>query len=97
MNSILIISDSHGWEKQLQDIRKNQSHVKEAILCGDSELNVDSPFLKDYLVVKGNCDWTAVFPNEMLFEYGGLTFLITHVHLFYYQRSLLNLDYRAHE
>lgn len=97
MNSILIISDSHGWEKQLQDIRKNQSHVKEAIHCGDSELNEESPFLKDYQVVKGNCDWTADFPNEIIFEYGGLTFLITHGHLFDIKSSLMKLEYRAQE
>src|SRR5699024_7050567 len=97
MNSILIISDSHGWEKQLQDIRKNQSHVKEAIHCGDSELNEDSPSLKEYQVVKGNCDWTVKFRNKIIIEYVEVTFLITHGTLFDIKSSLMKVEYRGQE
>src|SRR5699024_8423079 len=97
MNSILIISDSHGWENQLQDIRNNQSHVKEAIHCEDSEVNEGSAFVRDYQAVTGNCDWSADVANEMILQCGRLTVLITHGHLFDIKSSLMKLEYRAQE
>lgn len=94
---MLIISDSHGWTKELQNVRKRHQDIEDAIHCGDSELEKDDHSLAGYRTVKGNCDWTGDFPNEIIFEHGGLTFLVTHGHLFDIKSSLMKLEYRAQE
>src|SRR5690625_3524939 len=96
MNRVLIVSDSHGLTDELISI-KDRHQLIYNIHCGDSELDEDSPFLHDYITVKGNCDWNGHFPNIKKVNIGDLLFLITHGHLHHVKSSLLNLVYEAKE
>lgn len=96
MYSVLIVSDSHGLEKELEAINKRHD-VTEKIHCGDSELLHTAPQLATFTTVKGNCDWGGNFPNEEVIEIGGLRFFVTHGHLYGVKQTLLNLQYRAEE
>lgn len=97
MKQVLIVSDNHGLTNELQEIRKRHRDVDQAIHCGDSELNIDDTFLAGYRTVRGNCDFKAKFPNETVIEIEGMTFFVTHGHLFDVKNSLLNLQYRSLE
>jgi putative phosphoesterase len=46
--------------------------------------------------VKGNCDWEDV-PEEIIWEGGGLKFLVTHGHRYRVKFSPLPLRFRAEE
>jgi uncharacterized protein len=94
---VLIISDTHGWQSELlKVIDRHQSEVDFIIHCGDSELPIDTPYLKDVHIVKGNCDFEA-FPEEIIYEHKGKIFYITHGHLHNVKQSLMSIKYRAHE
>jgi putative phosphoesterase len=97
MHKALIISDSHGLEDELQEIRERHNDVDIAIHCGDSELSADSKFLDGYKIVKGNCDGNANFQEEIVVEFGSFKIYVTHGHLVDVKRSLLGLKYRAQE
>jgi len=94
---MLIVSDSHGLTTELTDILKRHEDVDIALHCGDSELPIDSPYLKGYSVVKGNCDFQARFLDENIFEIGGLKIFMTHGHLLDVKRTLMTLQYAAME
>lgn len=69
--NVLIISDSHGLEEELQTIAKrHEAEVDLMIHCGDSELETGHPALDPYAVVKGNCDFTGDFKDELLLTAG---------------------------
>lgn len=97
MHKILIVSDSHGLTTELPEIRKRHADVELALHCGDSELQINSPYLLDYTSVRGNCDFQALFPNENMFKVGDLNIYITHGHLFDVKRTLMTLQYAAME
>lgn len=96
MHEVLIVSDSHGLETELEVIKKRHN-VQRNFHCGDSELLASSDSLEGFQTVEGNCDWNGDFPLEEVVEIGGLRFFITHGHLFGVKSNLLNLHYRALE
>lgn len=96
MHKVLILSDSHGMDTELQVIR-NRHPADAYIHCGDSELSDDAIYLQGFVTVQGNCDWTASFPTEQIVEVGDLRFFITHGHHYAVKSSLLQLQYRAEE
>ncbi|MEK5098572.1 MULTISPECIES: YfcE family phosphodiesterase [Bacillus] len=95
---VLIVSDSHGLENELETIAKR--HEKDADLnihCGDSELDPSHPALASYLTVKGNCDFYGEFKDEIVVPIGERKLFFTHGHLYGIKQSLLNVYYRAEE
>jgi len=96
VDSILIISDSHGLRTELSMIAKRH-HFSGMIHCGDSELPEDAPELDGFLKVAGNCDMDSRYPDEQLQLIGNWKFLITHGHLNQVKSSLLPLTYRSEE
>lgn len=96
MNRVVIVSDSHSMKEELIDIA-DRHKADLNIHCGDSELSNKSIYLKDYVVVRGNCDWNGKFPKEETIELGGVRFFFTHGHLYNVKLSLLQLEYRALE
>lgn len=96
MNEVIIVSDSHGFTEELAMI-DSRHETGNKIHCGDSELQVDSPFIKPYQTVKGNCDWNVNFLEEKIIEIAGLKIYVTHGHLYGVKSSLLQLQYRAEE
>ncbi len=96
MHKVLILSDSHGLTKEIEQI-KIRHHADLNIHCGDSELPTDAPQLTAFTTVRGNCDWTATFPHEEVIEVGGVRIFISHGHLTQVKSTLMNLQYRALE
>ena len=93
---ILIVSDSHGLTKELEQI-KERHNVDAYIHCGDSELSNNHRALKNFTIVKGNCDGDASFEHEEMIVIQGVKFFITHGHLYNVKSHLINLSYRAEE
>ena len=95
---ILIVSDSHGDRQALLNLKEKYEHEVDAMIhCGDSELQHDDPVLKNFIYVKGNCDYDTHFSNESVRDLGGYRFFITHGHLYNVRMTLQNLSYKAEE
>lgn len=94
----LIVSDSHGLREPLQEIsNRHRNEVDIMIHCGDSELELDAKELKDYKVVRGNCDFRGEFPDEVILGEQDFTLYATHGHLHSIKQTLLKLHYRCRE
>ncbi|MFF2874749.1 metallophosphoesterase family protein [Gottfriedia sp. NPDC057991] len=95
---VLIVSDSHGLTKPLQEIAdRYRDSVDLMIHCGDSELEENAKELKDYNVVRGNCDFRGEFPEEFIHRGNEYTIYATHGHLHGIKQSLQKLYYRCKE
>jgi len=95
---VLIVSDSHGLTKELVELKKKYMTEVDAMFhCGDSELTAASNEISEYIVVRGNCDFESNFENDQLVHTKGLSFYITHGHLYNVKMTLINLRYRAEE
>ena len=98
MPKILILSDSHGWNQEVSEIKaRHQDQVDAMIHCGDSELEYDSEALAGFEKVQGNMDMDFRFPEENDFEVGKLHFFVTHGHLLQIKSTLMHASYRAEE
>ncbi|MDQ0256473.1 putative phosphoesterase [Evansella vedderi] len=94
----LIMSDSHGWEQEVADvIDRHQNEVDAIFHCGDSELFGESDLLKNVSTVRGNCDFDADFPEEVVEEVKGVTFFAAHGHLLNVKMTAMNLVYKGQE
>lgn len=94
----LIVSDSHGWTKQLHKIiERHQNDVDIIFHCGDSELSNTAPELEGVHVVQGNCDLLGDFPTEIVKEVDGYRFFVCHGHLLNVKMTEMNLIYKARE
>ncbi|WP_078391855.1 metallophosphoesterase family protein [Shouchella patagoniensis] len=79
--NVLVVSDSHGWKKELAEIiDQKRDFVERIIHAGDSELDVGDQVLAGSQVVAGNCDLFAAFPQELHLEWNGIPVYITHGH-----------------
>lgn len=95
---VLIVSDSHGLTKELEELQsRHRNDVDAMIHCGDSELASSGKELENFLVVRGNCDFDNDLPKEQLKQIDGIQFYITHGHFYNVKTSLMNLRYRAEE
>ncbi|MBA4496276.1 metallophosphoesterase family protein [Paenactinomyces guangxiensis] len=92
---VLIVSDSHGKGKLLQQIVKRVS-VDHVIHCGDFCTDRKELPKVSLTVVRGNCDWERV-PEEQIWERGGLRFFVTHGHKHRVKTTPLPIRYRAEE
>ncbi|MDM5156672.1 metallophosphoesterase [Bacillus sp. DX1.1] len=94
----LIVSDSHGSTKELQQLKETYAgNVDVMIHCGDSELKPEHPSLQEFEVVKGNCDFYNGFEDEIITDVNELRFLLTHGHRYNIKMTLQTLLYRAKE
>lgn len=94
---LLIISDTHGFEQELQEVKERyEQEVELMIHCGDSELPTKHDALNGFQVAKGNCDF-GDFPNDLIQQVGDLNLFATHGHLYNIKMTLMNLQYRAEE
>lgn len=91
MFKALIVSDSHGLTKELEEI-KNSHKVDFMIHCGDSELDMDADELEGFYKVAGNCDFDNRYPNEQLLELSGLNLLMLHGHFHQVKQNLNTLS-----
>ncbi|MBO1625437.1 metallophosphoesterase [Bacillus cereus] len=94
----LIVSDSHGSTKELQQLKETyEGNVDVMIHCGDSELTPDHQDLQGFQVVKGNCDFYNGFEEEIIIDVDGMRFLVTHGHRYNVKMTVQTLLYRAKE
>lgn len=94
---VLVMSDTHGDSQIIEKVREFYPNAAAIIHCGDSELPFSHAALEDMQKVRGNCDRESAFPDEAVFDVDGVTFFVTHGHLFNVKSSILSLSYRAKE
>ncbi|KAB8134696.1 metallophosphoesterase [Gracilibacillus oryzae] len=98
MPKVLIMSDSHGWEKEVIEIKnRHQNEVDAIIHCGDSELLHTSEELAGMRVVRGNMDMDDNLPEEADFTVDHLHFFVAHGHMHQIKFTLQPISYRADE
>lgn len=96
MIKILVLSDSHGFTTEVEEI-KQRHNLKYNIHCGDSELAYDAKELEDFTTVAGNTDMFSFFKDDEVIDINGFTVFVTHGHLYGVKGDLQRLFYRAEE
>ncbi|MBM7688332.1 YfcE family phosphodiesterase [Enterococcus ureilyticus] len=92
----LVVSDNHGDRDILVDLVKNyQGKVDKMFHCGDSELEPTDELWKDFIVVKGNCDYDPEFPDSIVERTGLDIIFMTHGHLANVRSGLTSLALQA--
>ncbi|MGL4523650.1 MAG: metallophosphoesterase [Bacilli bacterium] len=98
MTKILIVSDNHSDETVLVNILAAfQSEVDVCVHCGDSEFSSSSTVMKQFVGVRGNCDWDANYPTETVIDARGTNIFATHGHLYGIKQNLDKIRLRAEE
>lgn len=97
---IAVISDTHRMEKYIELGRK---YIKEAdvlIHLGDNSEDIKE-LIKDFkgvvYGVRGNCDYSTIYPTEQILDILGKKIFITHGHLYRVKNNLNNIYYKAKE
>ena len=94
---ILVMSDTHGETKSINQVRQHVGTVDAIFHCGDSELDASHASLDSAFVVQGNCDWDSSFPEEVFAEINGVKIFMAHGHLLQVKSTMLPFSYRAQE
>lgn len=97
MSKVLIVSDSHGFTDELNELKKRHADVEKFIHCGDSELSRNDKAIDQFVVVRGNCDFDSQFHHDEIIDFQGTRFLVTHGHLYNVKSTLMNLKFKAEE
>ena len=84
---LLVFSDSHGNTERMRIILSRNPNIDAVLFLGDGKRDVEKLIEtaegkdKMWVTVSGNCDWlTFDIPNERVFEYEGVRFLMLHGH-----------------
>lgn len=76
---ILVVSDNHGDQRILEQIRNEfQNQVDAFIHCGDSELTASSPIMSGFEAVEGNNDQGKEYPSQLELLIGYTRLLVVH-------------------
>ena len=82
---VLIVSDTHGHNKELEKVLDKVGPVDALIHCGDVEGQEDYITALagcETFIVAGNNDYFSDLPREMEFVLGGKKILLTHGHYY---------------
>ncbi len=83
---ILVLSDSHGNEKNLRQALLSQPKAEVVIHLGDGDEETERAKRnfpeKMFLQVRGNCDWGSNLPDRGIYEAEGVKIFYTHGHLY---------------
>lgn len=90
---IIVVSDSHGKHKALDDILQAYPQAKAYIHCGDIE--GDPQDFPQFITVKGNNDMYYDYPEERILEIAGHRIFITHSHLYMVHKRVALLAQEA--
>lgn len=95
--NIIIASDNHYNQKVLELIQeRHQNDADLFIHCGDSQMPYDSPLMKNYIKVAGNCDYDPSYPMEQVTELGlSDKLFLTHGHAYGVKGSTRQLEAQA--
>jgi len=77
---IVVVSDTHGRNDILQQIRQQHSKAYAYIHCGDSE--AESYQIDGFASVIGNNDHCRDFPSELVLDLDGTRTFVIHGHQF---------------
>ena len=95
--TLIIMSDSHGDQQIVQEIKNRYLGKVDAIFHnGDSELSVNDPIWEGIHVVCGNCDF-GDYPDCLVTNFPELLVAQTHGHLFNINFGFERLDLWAQE
>ncbi len=96
---VLIVSDTHGQSEKLRNVYSFYEKKMDLFIhCGDSEQHAEEAEMKPFYSVKGNCDGAdAGYKDNELINQSGLTWLITHGHLYNVKSTPLPLKFKAEE
>lgn len=95
---ILIVSDTHGQEKNLEEVLKKEEPIDALIHLGDLEGGED--FISTHVkcpvyLVSGNNDFFCSLPREREITLGKYKVLITHGHYYYVSLGVEELRRQA--
>lgn len=94
----LVVSDNHGDRDVLVDLAATyRGKVDKLFHCGDSELEANDVLWNDFIVVRGNCDYTSEFPETIVEKIGEDTIFMTHGHLANVRSGLTTLALKAEQ
>ncbi len=88
-HNLNILSDSHGLKEPLNYIRNTYPNADCIIHCGD--ICLPKEYAKGFIIVAGNCDNPAWYPNGEIIQLEGHRILILHGHILF-SSSSPNLD-----
>ena len=97
---VLIVSDTHGREDNLEKALEKESPIDAMVHLGDVERSEDYiRILTDAPVymVAGNNDWGSDLPQEIITEIGKYRVFITHGHRYYVPFEMDRLKAAAKE
>ncbi len=83
---ILVVSDTHGHEENLEQVLQDIGMPDCVIHLGDyegGEAHIQEMVSCPLYMVAGNCDFFSRQPLTQIAEIGGMRILITHGHYFY--------------
>lgn len=81
--TLLVMSDSHGDYPIVEEIKDRYAGKVTAMFHnGDSEVPASDPVWKGMSVVRGNCDWDADYPEDLVHHLDDVTIVQTHGHLY---------------
>ena len=82
---VLIVSDTHGMDKNFEKVIMREAPVDVVIHCGDIEGSEDYYEVlcecQTYFV-RGNCDLSSPLSSEIVFELCGYRIMVTHGHYY---------------
>ena len=95
---ILIVSDTHGQEKNLEEVLEKESPIDALIHLGDLEGGED--FINTHVscpayLVSGNNDFFCSLPREREITLGNSKVLLTHGHYYYVSLGVEELRRQA--
>lgn len=76
----VIVSDNHGQENILTDIKSVHSDADLFFHLGDSEFDFYDNELKDFIKVAGNCDYGDAFDPQCIVHRNEINVFVTHGH-----------------
>ena len=80
---VLIVSDTHGMDENLEKVVKKESPIDALIHCGDGEGHegyISAMAGCDIYMVRGNNDFFSDLSRELEFELDGNKIFLTHGH-----------------
>ncbi len=98
---ILVISDVHGRRDAVERVLTQHPDAATVIFLGDGLRQVedvaDDHRSRAFIMVPGNCDFSATLPAARLEILGGKRFFITHGHKYNLKYGLYTIEMAARE
>ncbi|WP_143316802.1 metallophosphoesterase [Clostridium sp. HBUAS56017] len=97
---IAVVSDTHRMKNYIEVIKKHIKGADILIHLGDNIEDVKElsrGFEGEIYAVKGNCDFSNLYPSEQILDICGKRIFITHGHNYGVKSSFNNIFYKAKE